>query len=85
MSVEAPPTSKRLKIEIEEGEMAKNEWACKGLKQLFTLEGLIVDSGMLEDCPPHYSPFYRSSIDLFMYHNKFYKRIGAGVSIYGGL
>ena len=73
------PSVKRLKIELE-GEISRNEWTCKGLKQLLQPKGLVVDSGILEETPPFYSPFYRSLTDLFMYHEQSFKHRGVVVS-----
>ena len=73
------PSVKRLKIELE-GEISRNEWTCKGLKQLLQLKGLVVDSGILEETSPFYSPFYRSLTDLFMYHEQSFKHRGVVVS-----
>lgn len=57
--VDEAPSAKKLKIELE-GEIPRNEWTCKGLKQLLQPKGVIVDSGILEDTLPLYFPFYRS-------------------------
>ena len=56
------------------GKVSKNELACNTLKELLKSKDMIVDTGLLDETPPMYSPFCRSKTDLFMYHKKYYKR-----------
>ena len=67
------PSSKRLCVRLT-GEVSKNELASSALKELLLNQGLVVDTGLLDDAPPTYSPFHRSAADLFMYHKEFYKK-----------
>ena len=41
---------------------------------------VVVDSGILEDTLPVYSPFYRSLTDLYMYNQELYTHSGVVVS-----
>ena len=50
-----------------------HELACNGLKKLLQSQGLVVSTGLLDDSPSTYSPFYRSTTDLFMYNKDYYK------------
>ena len=70
----AAPSSKRTKIELC-GELSRSEVFCKTLREMVKEEHLIMDSGYVDnDTPPLYSPYHRSKADLYMYHEKLFKR-----------
>ena len=59
VGVEEPrekPSRKRLKVQLG-GEVSKNELACNTLKELLKSKDMIVDTGLLDETPPMYSPF----------------------------
>lgn len=66
------PSRKRLKVQLG-GEVSKNELACNSLRELLKSKDMIVDTGLLDETPPTYSPFCRSKTDLFMYHKTYFK------------
>ena len=73
------PSAKRIKIELS-GETSKNQIFCTTLRKMVNLEELIIDSGFVDETPPVYSPFRRSTADLYMYHEKYYKQGVANVA-----
>ena len=73
------PSAKRIKIELS-GETSKNQVFCTTLRKMVNLEELIIDSGFVDETPPVYSPFRRSTADLYMYHKKYYKQGVANVA-----
>ena len=61
--------TKKIKLQLHH-EVSKNEVTCSALQDMLLPEEIEVNMGSLEGLPSHYSPFYRSKIDLFMYHNE---------------
>lgn len=67
------PSAKRRKLKLK-NEVSKNEVTITTLKQMLLSKKILVDTGLLDETPSLYSPFYRSQTDLFMYHEQYYKQ-----------
>ena len=42
-------------------------------KDIVKIKELIIDTGVIDDSPPMYSPFHRSKADLYLYHSEYFK------------
>ena len=67
------PSVKRMKVELS-AEPYKNEVLATTLYEVLDVEGLVIDMGSIDETPPVYSPFNRSSTDLYMYHKSYCKQ-----------
>ena len=57
------PSVKRIKVELS-AEPYKNQVFAKTLHEVLSLDGLVIDTGNVDETPPSYSPFNRSTSDL---------------------
>ena len=62
---EEGPIAKKIKVELR-GEPSKNELFATSLREILNVKKLVIDTGNIDETPPIYSPFNRSSSDLFM-------------------
>ena len=79
MKIEKNVLSKKMKIELS-GEVSKNQVFCTSLRKMIKLDELVIDTGLVDETPPVYSPFRRSTTDLYMYHEQYYKQGIANVA-----
>ena len=70
---EEGPSAKRMKVELS-AEPSRNELFAISLRELLDVKELVIDTGNIDETPPVYSPFNRSSSDLYMYHKEYYKQ-----------
>ena len=73
------PSAKKMKIELS-GEVSKNQVFCPSLRKMIKLDELVINTGLVDETPPVYSPFCRSTTDLYMYHEQYYKQGIANVA-----
>jgi len=66
---EEEPSAKKM-VELC-GELLKNELFVISLCEILNVKELVIDTGNIDETPPTYSPFNRSTSDFFMYHEEY--------------
>ena len=70
MGDEEGRSAKKMKVELC-AEPSKNELFATTLRELVANKELVINTGNIDETPPVYSPFHRSTSDLHMYHQEY--------------